>query len=217
MTTLKTFIFNPFQENTFVLYDDSKDCLIIDPGCHSSNEQSTLISFIRDENLNPVMLLNTHCHVDHIIGNRFIYETYGLKPILHRDDLQLLENGPQIATLFGFDMEPSPEPESFITEEDTIKFGNSQELQIIHTPGHSQGSVTFHHVAEKWMIAGDVLFLNSIGRTDFPESNHDDLMHSIIHKLFPLGDDITVHPGHGPSTTIGHEKRTNPFVLEYQR
>ena len=214
MSSVAHFIFNPFQENSYIIYDDSKECILVDPGCHSPEEQDELKRFIEQSSLNPVKLINTHCHVDHVFGNHFVAATYGLKLEMHESDLVLLHKAPETAKSYGITIDPSPEPENLLKEGDTITFGET-ELEVLHTPGHSPGSISLFSAGDDYVIVGDVLFLNSIGRYDFPLSNYDDLMHSITEKLYKLGDDVTVYSGHGPETTIGYERESNPFVREH--
>ena len=208
---IKKFTFGPFRENTFLLYDDTRQCVIVDPGCVSANEQQELKNYISSEKLQVMQLLNTHCHVDHIAGNKFIFDTYGLKPIMHKDDLIILNNQESICKMYGLPCEVSPEPESFINEGNIIAFGET-ELKIMHTPGHAPGHVVFYHEKTKQLINGYVLFRGSIGRTDLMLGNHDQLLNSIRTKLFILPEETIVYCGHGPETTIGHEKKTNPFL-----
>lgn len=212
MITIKSFTFNPFQENTYVLSDSSKKCLIIDPGCYNSNERDELTSYIKSNRLTPVKLLNTHCHIDHIMGNKFIHETYKVDLEIHKDDLDLLQGLTRIADLYGIpNVEESPLPTSFLNEGDKIALGDS-ELDILFIPGHSPGHVVFISHSQKFVIGGDVLFYGSIGRTDLPGGDHQTLIDGIKKKLFALPDDFKVYTGHGPETTIGYEKKTNPFL-----
>ena len=208
---IQSFTFNPFQENTYLLYDESKQCLIIDPGCSNSAERKQLIDFVEEKSLLPVRLLNTHCHIDHILGNKFVSDTYKLDLEANKNDLRTLEAGRVSAEIFGIEYEESPLPKVFLEEGDVIQFGESQ-LEIVFTPGHSAGSICFYNRQQKFIIGGDVLFYQSIGRTDLPGGNHAQLLESIRTKLFTLPDDFTVYPGHGPSTTIGFEKMHNPFL-----
>lgn len=208
---IKQFTFGPFQENTFVLFDETKECIIVDPGCTSSKEQQELKNYIVTEKLIVKHLLNTHCHVDHIAGNKFVYDTFGHKPLIHKDDLIILNNQETICKMYGLPCEVSPQPEGFISESDNIRFGNC-ELKIIHAPGHAPGHVVFYHEQSKSLINGDVLFKRSIGRTDLMLGNHEQLLQSIRTKLFVLPDDTIVYCGHGPETTIGDEKKWNPFL-----
>ncbi|MFL5753031.1 MAG: MBL fold metallo-hydrolase [Bacteroidia bacterium] len=203
--------FGPFQENTYVLSDETNECVIIDPGCYGSGEQQDLKRLIEDNGLKPVHLLNTHCHVDHVAGNLFVYETYGLKPQIHKNDLPVLNSQQRVSEMYGLPCELSPLPEAFFDEGDKISFGNT-ELEVIFTPGHAPGHVVFYHKAQGILINGDVLFRGSIGRTDLPLGDHDTLIRSIKTKLFVLPDDTVVYTGHGPETTIGMEKKSNPFL-----
>ena len=211
MLKLKQFVNNPYQENTYVLSDETGSCVIIDPGMYNATEQNAVVNYIKGNGLKPELLLNTHCHIDHVLGNKFIFDIYGLKPQIHRGELPLLHAVPSYAPQQGFNYEVSPEPEVFLTEEDIIHFGNSS-LQIILAPGHSPAHLCFYHEDSKILIGGDVLFYGSIGRTDLPGGNFETLISSIKNKLFVLPDDTQVYPGHGPATTIGFEKANNPFL-----
>lgn len=211
MIQIQRFTFNPFQENTYILFDETKECIIIDPGCYDSKEERILNEFILFNNLKPVKLLNTHCHIDHIFGNDFVSKTYNLGLEMHKDDLLILQNAGFAARNYGLNLIPSPEPEKLLEEGDFIEFGNSK-LAILHCPGHSPGSIVFYSSDEKLAIGGDVLFQGSIGRTDLPMGNHKDLINAIQQKLFLLADDVVVYSGHGEETTIGEEKMYNPFV-----
>ncbi|HET7818000.1 MAG TPA: MBL fold metallo-hydrolase [Bacteroidia bacterium] len=211
MIQIQGFTFNPFQENTYILYDETKECVIIDPGCSNKSEQEELVEFIKSEELKPIKLLNTHCHIDHVLGNTFVAKKYNLKLEIHKEDLQTLHSLPQVSHLYGLNAEASVEPEGFLNEGDKVKFGNSI-LDIVFTPGHSPGSICFISHQDKFVIGGDVLFYTSIGRTDLPGGNHDTLLGSIREKLFTLSDDYVVFPGHGQETAIGFEREQNPFV-----
>lgn len=211
MIQIEAFTFNPFQENTFVLYDETKECVIIDPGCYSDSEKSELADFIEKNELKPVHLLNTHCHIDHILGNKFISEKYGLLPQFNEKEVEILLATTAYGPSMGIHVDASPIPENYLDEGDIVKFGNSQ-LEIIFTPGHCPGEICFYHTGQKFVIGGDVLFYGSIGRTDLPGGDYASLINSIKTKLLPLGDDYVVYPGHGPETNIGLEKRQNPFL-----
>lgn len=212
MISISAYTFNPFQENTFILYDETKECVIIDAGCYTSSEKQELKGFIEQNNLKPKKLLNTHCHIDHVLGNAFIYEQYKLKTYMHKVDTPTLEMAPLSGKMWDIGLEDVPSPEGYIDEGDSIKFGNST-LEILFTPGHSVGHIVFVNHEQKFIIGGDVLFKQSIGRTDLPGGNHEQLINSIKTKLFTLPDDYIVYPGHGPETTIGYEKSHNPFLL----
>jgi len=205
------FTFNAFSENTYILYDDSKECIIIDPGCNSSDEEAILTGFIEANSLIPVTLLNTHCHIDHVLGNKFIADKYNLHLVAHEIEKIVLEAARISADLYGIKYIDSPEIHQFISEGEKLSFGNS-ELEVLFTPGHSPGSISLFHEESNQLIAGDVLFQGSIGRTDLPGGDFETLIRSIKDKIFPLGDEVIVYSGHGPSTTIGNEKRTNPFL-----
>ena len=203
--------FNPFQENTYILYDETKECVIIDPGCYEKEEKKEMKKFIEENKLKPVRLLNTHCHIDHILGNSFIADTYNLKLEMHEKDLPVLNSTVDYGQLFGLNVDPSPQPEKFLQEGDEIKFGNSK-LKVIFVPGHAPGHIAFVCEDQKFVINGDVLFEGSIGRTDLPGGDHETLIESIMQKMLPLGDDYKVYTGHGSPTTIGFERNNNPFL-----
>lgn len=211
MLHLQSFVFNAFQENTYVLYDDTKQCVIIDPGCYAAAEQQQLANFIESNELTPVKLLNTHCHIDHILGNNFVSKKFNIGLEIHEADLPTLLATTEYGHLYGFTVDPSPQPTRFIQNNETITFGNT-DLEVRFTPGHAPGHVVFIHHNERFVINGDVLFYNSIGRTDLPGGDHNTLVKSIHQELFTLPDDYIVYTGHGPSTTIGEEKKNNPFV-----
>ncbi len=212
MINIKSFVFGPFQENTYLLFDETNECIIIDPGCYDRPEQLLLENFIKEKQLKPVKLINTHCHLDHVFGNGFVADTYKLKLEINKLDLPVLDAYLTSANLYGLNASPSPQPSVYIDEGDIIKFGNSM-LEILFTPGHSPGSITLYNREQKIMIVGDVLFYGSIGRSDLPGGNSEILIHSIKNKLLPLGDNYTVYNGHGPSTNIGFERINNPFLI----
>lgn len=212
MITIRDFVFGPFQENTYVLYDETKECVILDPGNNTSSEDKKLSDFITENGLIVTRLILTHAHIDHINGNKYVFDTYHVLPEVHESDVYFIEKHQATATMYGLNVTQSPMAKSFIKEGDVIEFGNSK-LQTIHTPGHSPGSITFYCEEEKFIIAGDVLFYGSIGRTDLPMGNMNDLISSIKHKLFPLGDDVKVYNGHGRPTNIGFERLNNPFLI----
>lgn len=208
---IKTFEFNPIAENTYVLYDETNECVIIDAGCFYPEEKQELLSFILDNKLVVKHLLNTHLHFDHVFGNKFILDQFHLKTKAHQADQFLLEGMPAQMRMFGFkDGEDAPEIGTYIKENDTIEFGN-QKLLILEVPGHSPGSVAFYSPEGNCVIVGDALFRGSIGRTDLAKGNQEQLLQAIRQKLFTLPADTVVYPGHGPKTTIGNEIKTNPF------
>ncbi|WP_270088785.1 MBL fold metallo-hydrolase [Sphingobacterium sp. SYP-B4668] len=211
MVHLKQFVCNPYQENTYILYDDQGNCAIIDPGMYGNTEETAFLQFISEKSLTPVLLLNTHCHIDHVLGNHFVHEHFGLFPQFHEGELPLLIEVQNYAPQMGIRYEVSPIGEHFLSETGTVSFGEEQ-LQLIFVPGHSPAHLCFYHEKQKFVIGGDALFRGSIGRTDLPGGNHDQLLTSIKQRLYTLPEDVTVYPGHGPATTIGEEKKSNPFV-----
>ncbi|GAA4322261.1 MBL fold metallo-hydrolase [Flaviaesturariibacter amylovorans] len=211
MLTVQTFTFNPVQENTYLVYNEEGACCIIDPGCYFASEEKVLSDFITTSGLKPVLLLNTHCHLDHIFGNRFVQRTWGLELHLHRLEEPVLELGPASGQLWQLPFENYDGPRHFLDEGDAVRIG-SDELHVLFTPGHSPGSITFYQPVQRFAIAGDVLFNGSVGRTDLPGGSFQLLEESIRTKLYTLPEDVIVYPGHGGSTTIGDERRDNPFV-----
>lgn len=208
---VKKFTFNYFSENTYVLFDESKECAIIDAGCCNASEEKILTQFIEDQALNPVLLLNTHAHIDHILGNAFVAKRYNLKLHLHKEDLETLKSGEFVAKKYGFPYNASPLPDYFLEPGKNISFGHTT-LEIRFTPGHSPGSVCFIHHNDKVVLGGDVLFRGSIGRTDLPGGDLQTLLQSIQTQLYVLDEGYTVYSGHGEDTNIGFEKKYNPFV-----
>lgn len=211
MLTVQPFTFNPVRENTYVVYNENMECCIIDPGCYFAAEEQTLQSFIEKNALKPVFLLNTHCHLDHIFGNKFIQTTYGLVLHLHRLEKQVLDFGPASAQVWEMPFVNYDGELTYIDENDVVKIGH-ETLHILFTPGHSPGSLSFYSREHKFVISGDVLFQGGVGRTDLPGGSFPILEESIKSKLYTLPPDVVVHPGHGESTTIGDEMKTNPFV-----
>jgi glyoxylase-like metal-dependent hydrolase (beta-lactamase superfamily II) len=207
---IKSFTFNEFSENTYILYDESNECVIIDPGCNSIDEQNEISTFIDENKLVPKHLINTHCHIDHILGNHYISKKYNLLLTAHKKETVVLNMGKQTAMMYHIDYNPSPEIQIFIDEGDSITFGLSV-LEILFTPGHSPASISLLSRKHNILIAGDVLFQGSIGRTDLPGGNFEILTRIIKSKFFTLPDETMVYSGHGPATTIGIEKRTNPY------
>lgn len=205
------FTFNAFSENTYILSDETKECVVIDPGCYDKYEKQQLADFVKNEGLKVVRLLNTHCHIDHVFGNKFVADSYNVALEIHEKDLEVLRAVPTYAPNYGFPNYEEQSPGAFLKEGEKVKFGNT-ELDIIFTPGHAPGHVVFYNKEDKICIGGDVLFQSSIGRTDLPGGDFDTLIQSIKNELFTLPDEVTVYPGHGPETTIGYEKKHNPFL-----
>ncbi len=208
---IKSFIFNDFQENTYVLYDDTRQCVIVDPGCYTKHEEQALADFIAQNNLQPVKLINTHCHIDHVLGNAFVAHKYNLSLYLHKDELKTYQQTARWADVFGLVMQDIPTQLVYLNQGDTVSFGNTQ-LEVLFTPGHSIVSLTFVNHTSKTIVCGDVLFYQSIGRTDLPGGNHATLIQSIKEKLLTLPNDYVVYSGHGIKTTIGNERAHNPFL-----
>lgn len=211
MLKIKSFVFSPVQENTYVLYNEFGDCMIIDPGCYYPEEQDELMGFITETKLNPVLLLNTHCHLDHVFGNKFVAETYGLTLHLHRDEQQMLAHAPASGLMYNLPFDNYAGDFVYLQEGDMVKLGED-ELKVIEAPGHSPGHICFYSAGQNFIIAGDVLFNRSIGRTDLPGGSHETLLKNIRDKLFVLPEKTIVYCGHGPHTTIGEEKKYNPFL-----
>ena len=209
---IKIFTFNQFFENTFIISDSTNECIIIDPGCYDKNEKQILQDYILSNNLVPTRLINTHCHIDHILGNNFVSKTWDLELEIHHKDIDLLKNSKNIADLYGFvNYEKSPITNKFLVEGDIIEFGKSN-LEVLFTPGHAPGHISLYSKNENFIISGDVLFNNSIGRTDLPGGNYNTLIDTIKSKILCLDDSTVVYCGHGPSTTVGKERINNPFL-----
>ena len=213
MLNIQKFVFNPYQENTYVISDETRECVIIDCGALFDNEQLALSEYIEENLLTPVQLLCTHGHFDHCVGIDMIYQQYGLKPLIHRKDANLLDQLPDQAMYFiGMEYDHEVPPiGKFIDENDVITFGNHQ-FSILHTPGHTPGSILFYCEEEHCIFSGDTLFQMSIGRTDFPSGSYQEMMNSLRNVIIPLPDETVVWSGHGPKTTIGKEKLYNPFL-----
>ncbi|MDF1612429.1 MBL fold metallo-hydrolase [Stygiobacter electus] len=212
MIKIQRFVFNYFYENTYLVWDDfSKDAIIIDPGMNERNEEVTLNNFVFENSLNLKFLLNTHCHIDHILGNNFIKENYDVEFFAPEEDLFLLKSLEQQASLFNIKFKNSPLPDKYLTEEIELQIGNSK-IKFLFTPGHTPGEFCIYLPNEKILFSGDVLFRESIGRTDLWKANHNQLINSIKDKLLKLDDDVIVYPGHDMRTTIGYEKLNNHYL-----
>ena len=210
MIRIKKFTFNPFQENSYVLINDKNECIVVDPGCFNANEENELSNYIEVEGLTPIYLINTHFHIDHVLGNSFVAEKYNIPVTAFNSEIDMPAMAERSAELYGITYKSSPKPTHFLAEGDTIDFGSSQ-LKVLFVRGHSPDHIVLVCEAEDFMIGGDVLFKGSIGRTDLPGGNHHDLIDNIESKIFTLKESIKVFSGHGPETTIGVEKNTNPF------
>ena len=204
-------IFNPYEVNTYIIAAEDGQCVIIDPACCSTDERAGLRKYIEDNDLRPTWLINTHGHFDHIIGNAFVCRTWPVKTAAHRDDLFLMENAYRQGEAFGFPVERPPKPEVFFEDGEEFKLGDVR-LRIYHIPGHSPGSIVLHSPEKHLVITGDVLFNGSIGRSDLPGGDYDQLIDGIGKKLMTLPPDTIVYPGHGPETSVGQEMMHNPFL-----
>lgn len=210
MIHIRDFTFNPFQENTYVLHDETGEAVIIDAGCYEAVEQSEIRNFIQLKNLQVVNIINTHCHIDHVLGNSFVKDLYKVPLLIHALELPVLRAVKTYSSNYGFPAYHEVLPDGELKQGTTLRFGKSS-MEILFVPGHSPGHVVFYQPEQKFIIGGDVLFKRSIGRTDLPGGNHQLLINGIHQQLFVLSDDVVVYPGHGPTTTLGEEKMYNPF------
>jgi glyoxylase-like metal-dependent hydrolase (beta-lactamase superfamily II) len=210
---IKTFIFNPLQENTYlVINEDYNQCMVIDAGCLFDAEKKELASYIRSNGLQLTYVVNTHLHLDHCFGNGFLYETFGVKPMAHPDDEYYLRFMKAHAGVFGVPFNEEPQPLGcYLNEGDTLLLGN-EKFEIIHVPGHSEGGIMLYNAAHGILFSGDSLFQMSIGRTDLPGGNYATLINSLTKKVMTLPDETVVYPGHGPTTTIEQEKMYNAYL-----
>ena len=211
MFQIKVFTFSPIQENTYILYNENKEAIIIDPGCYFSAEEEELQQFFTTNDLTPVILINTHCHLDHVFGNNWVHKQYGLELHFHKDDEALFHRAPESGKIWGLEFTNYAGPIHYLVENQVITLGKDS-LQILHTPGHSPGSVSFYCENQNFIISGDVLFRESVGRTDLPGGNFDTLVNSIKTKLFVLPGSTVVYSGHGSPTTIQYEIDNNPYI-----
>jgi len=211
MLTIKEFCFNAFQENTYVLYNEKKEAIIVDPGCYTKIEKAHLQQFLSQHDLTPTLFLNTHCHLDHVFGNNFISETYHLAVHIHPNEKVVLDRLPEAAEKWGVPTEAYIGEIKFIEQDNIIQFGMDQ-FKVLATPGHSPGSVCFYHEKQDFIIGGDLIFMDGVGRTDLPGSNPLDLIKSIKAQILPLPDSLTIYSGHGPATQLGREKMHNPYI-----
>ncbi|XVJ66661.1 MAG: MBL fold metallo-hydrolase [Lacibacter sp.] len=211
MFTVKAFTFSPVQENTYLLYNEQGEAIVIDPGCYFEEERDVLYTFITQNQLRPVLLLNTHCHLDHVFGNKWIHETWNLLLHIHPNEKQVLDYAPASGLMWGLPFDNYSGEPVYLNEAERLQLGED-ELELIYAPGHSPGHLCFYCKKQQFLIGGDVLFYESIGRTDLPGGDHATLISNIQNKLFCLPDETVVYSGHGPATTIGHEKKHNPFL-----
>ena len=211
MLTIKSFEFSPIQENTYILYNEFNDCIIIDPGCYFDAEKEELVAFITDNKLTPKMLVNTHCHLDHVFGNKFISEKYNLTLKIHENEKAVLAFAPTSGLMYNMPFDNYKGEFILLSAGDTISLGKDV-LKVLLVPGHSPGSLAFYCAEDKFVISGDALFKNSVGRSDLPGGNHEQLIKSIKENLLALPHDTAVYSGHGPVTLVGEEERNNPYL-----
>jgi len=210
MLKIKKFTFGPFQENTYLLWDELMRCTIIDPGCSNAREEKELSAFLTDQGLTADQLIYTHCHIDHVLGHAYICDSYDLSPLYHAEEEQVMEMATVTGEMYGVNYTDGPRADKHLSHGDTIQVGDT-EMTCLWCPGHSPGSLVFYD-GKQLAIGGDVLFRESIGRTDLPGGNHEQLLQSIREQLYTLPDEVYVFPGHGPKTSIGYEKLHNPWV-----
>jgi hydroxyacylglutathione hydrolase len=210
MMQIQTFTFNPFQENTYLAYDETGEGVIIDPGCYEKSEENSLASFIESHTIKIKYLLNTHCHIDHVLGNEFVKSKYHVPFLIHQNDEPVLRSVKAYAPSYGFNRYTEALPDGYLAEGDAVSFGNIT-LEVLFLPGHAPGHIGFYHKDSNSLLSGDVLFEQSIGRTDLPGGDFNTLIKSIHQKIFTLPDHVVIYPGHGNTTTVGEEKISNPF------
>ncbi len=213
MLQVHSFEFSPIQENTYIVFNEEKECAIIDPGCYFPEEKELLLQFIQNGGLKPVLLINTHCHLDHVFGNKFIAETFNLRLHIHPFEKVVLDYAPTSGLMYNLPFDNYTGELIYLEDSQRIQIG-SNELQAILTPGHSPGSLSYYSQVDEFVISGDTLFNRSVGRSDLPGGNHAILIKSIKEKLLVLPDQTNVYSGHGSPTTIGDEKLHNPYLLK---
>lgn len=212
MSEIKIFEFNPFQVNSYIVFDETKECILIDAGCYTEKEKKEYADFIEKNQLIPKRLISTHSHIDHILGNTFASQKYGLGIEIHEDGVEFLRASIGYASVFGIHVDEIQKPSGFVKENDIIAFGNTK-LRVVETPGHAAGSICLVNDDEKYLFSGDLLFNGSIGRTDLPTGDYDLLLKSVKDKILVLADDYKIYSGHGQETTVGHERKYNPFLV----
>jgi glyoxylase-like metal-dependent hydrolase (beta-lactamase superfamily II) len=215
MLKVQKWTFNPFQENTYLIWNDMNEAVMVDPGCYTQEEFQIVYQFIGDNQLTVLAIINTHCHLDHIFGNLKLKERYQCKLYVPQNELNNLKNNVSQASIFGITCDPSPLPDEFL-KEGILFFSKNLALQILETPGHSPGGICLLSTDKEFLLSQDVLFYDSIGRTDLPGGNYNTLMSSIFSKILVLPDHVLLYPGHGPSTTVGRERKNNHFILNYK-
>ena len=210
---LATLIFNPIGENTYIVWDETKECAIIDAGASTAAEKAALDNFLLEHGLKPVVAVNTHGHFDHVLGVCHLQARYGIPFACSSKDQYLLDGAREAGQIYGIPTHEMPAIDIDLATTSEVHFGHTT-LQVLPTPGHTPGGVVLFHAEEKVAFTGDTLFRESIGRSDLEGGDYPTLMRSILHVLLPLGDEVTIYPGHAESSTIGHESMYNPFVVE---
>ncbi|MFZ9044662.1 MAG: MBL fold metallo-hydrolase [Cyclobacteriaceae bacterium] len=208
---IQTFVFNPFFENTYIVTDDTREAVIIDPGCYEDYEKQELVSYIGENKLKPVAIWNTHCHIDHVLGNAYCARHFNIPLLVPEGEKPVLDSVPAYSSNYGFQQYEIAEVNEWIPNKGILSFGTTQ-LDILYAPGHSLGHLMFLERKTNQLIAGDVIFRESIGRTDLPGGDYATLERSIREQVYTLQEDVVIYPGHGPTTTVGHEAIHNPFV-----
>lgn len=213
MLQIHQLTFNPFAENTYLIEDEDKHAIIVDPGMYGPGECQRFQDYVQHQGIKPVKLLLTHAHLDHVFGVDWVNKTYQITPQLNKEDAFIYNSAQATAMQYGLQMESLPEVDLSLEADSSISFGG-QEIKCLFTPGHSPGSISFYSKEDEWVIGGDVLFQGSIGRTDLPGGNYQTLIDSINNQFMILSDDVRVYSGHGPMTNIGQERISNPFLQD---
>ena len=208
---IKSFVFNAFYENTYLLTSSNLETLILDPGCYEDFEKKELTDLIKINKLKPIAIINTHCHIDHVLGNDYLKKLYNIPLWIPATEKNLLKSVSTYAPTMGIQNYQEAQPDKLLSEKDVIAFGPDK-LEILYAPGHSEGHLMFYHAADKFLMAGDVIFREGIGRTDLPGGDFKTLEESIKNQVYTLPEAVKIYPGHGARTTVGHEKENNPFV-----
>ena len=211
MLYVQSFSFNPFQENTYLLINDKKQCWIVDPGMYDNSETNSFIQYLQKSGLQPQSIINTHTHLDHIFGVQSLKDAYQIPFGIHEADVPVLKNAKGSAAMFGLEMPSVPVPDFYIKENERLALGDDS-VEVRLTPGHSPGSISFYYEPGNWVVSGDVLFAGGIGRTDLPGGHYNTLIQAIRTQLFTLPADTKLFSGHGPATTVGYEQQHNSFL-----
>jgi len=211
---IKTFHFNPLMVNTYILSDETGEAVIVDPGNCQSYEDQQILDYVSAKNLTIKYIINTHPHLDHIAGNPWCKAKYHADVLMHDGGMKEYNRAFAYAAVFGFEVDKMPDPDRYLQEGDEITFGN-QKLSVRYTPGHCTGSVSLYSAESKVVFTGDLIFEQSVGRSDLPTGNAEELLESIREKILTLPDEVTILSGHGDPTTVGRERRSNPYITGY--